>query len=149
MRYLAIDLGGKRTGLAVGDDVTGQAGPVGVIQTADVGQLLAELARAIDEHGPDALVVGVPYNMDGSEGPAAKKSLDLAARLEGRTGLPVHRADERLTTFAADQLLSQRELTRGQKKARRDALAAAAILQDFLDARRREDRGAGGEQDSM
>lgn len=137
MRYLAIDLGGKRTGLAVGDDVTMQAGPVDVIETADPATLLRELRGAIDIHGPDALVIGVPYNMDGTLGPAAKKAQALAMLLEQHTGLTVHLADERLTTYAADQLMQGQDLTHGQKKARRDALAATAILRDFLEARKK------------
>jgi putative Holliday junction resolvase len=132
MRYLAIDPGQKRTGLAVGDDVTGHAGPVDVVRTSDAGELLRALGAAIQEHGPDALVVGVPYNADGSVGPAAKKALALIQLLRQSTGLPVHPMDERLTTFQADELLKQSGLTHQQKKERRDAIAAAAILKDFL-----------------
>jgi putative Holliday junction resolvase len=139
MRYLAIDPGEKRTGLAVGDDETQQAGPVGVINTSDPGTLLRELAKAIDEHGPEALVIGVPLNMDGSEGPAAKKARALAMMLHQHTGLQVHTFDERLTSYEADQRMSQSGLTRKQKKQRRDAIAAAAILSDFLTSRRTKD----------
>jgi putative holliday junction resolvase len=136
-RYLAIDPGEKRTGLAVGDDETGHAGPVGLIEPSAPPALLLGIRRAIEEHGPDALLVGIPYNMDGSEGPAARKALALAVLLEEHTGLPVHRVDERLTSFQAEQMLAGRNLTRRQKKTRRDALAAVTLLQDFL-ARRRD-----------
>ncbi len=132
MRYLAIDLGEKRTGLAVGDDVTGIASPLEVIQTASAEVRLKEFERAIEEQGPDALVLGVPLNMDGSEGPGVTKSRELAKELTARFGLPVHLYDERLTSAAADEQMAQSGLTRGQKKARRDALAAAAILRNFL-----------------
>ena len=135
MRYLAIDLGDKRTGLAMGDDLTRQAGPVDVIHASDPGQLLRAIRAAIEEHGPDALVVGVPYNIDGSTGSQAKKALALVALLEQATGLPVHPMDERLTTFQADDMLKQSGLTHKQKKERRDAIAAAAILRDFLASR--------------
>ena len=135
MRYLAIDYGGKRTGLAVGDDLTKQAGPVGLIETSDNAELLRQLRERIDEFGPDGLVIGVPYNMDGTAGPAAKKAEALAMLLEQATGLPVHRVDERLTSYDADERMKQTGLTRGQKKQRRDALAAAAILRDFLEQR--------------
>ena len=136
MIYLAIDPGGKRTGLAVGDDETGHAGPVDVIEAADPVSLLRGVRRAVEEYAPDALVVGVPYNMDGTEGPAAKRARDLARQLGDETDLPVHLADERLTSYAADQVMKQSGLTHKQKKARRDALAAAAILHDFLMRRR-------------
>ena len=132
MRFLAIDPGDKRTGLAVGDDETGQAGPVDVITTGDPGDLLRGIRQAIDAYDPEALVVGLPLNADGTAGPAAKKAEALARLLEQHTGLTVHRADERLTSYAADQQMSQTGLTHGQKKDRRDALAAAAILRDFL-----------------
>ncbi len=135
MRYLAIDPGTRRTGLAVGDDQTGQAGPVGMIDTADPATLLREIRSAIDRHGPDELVIGIPLNMDDTAGPAAKKARALAMLLEQHTGLKVHCHDERLTSYAADELMKQSGLTHKQKKARRDAIAAAAILRDFLDAR--------------
>lgn len=135
MRYLAIDLGGKRTGLAAGDDETRIASPVGVIEcpAAQGARLLDELAAAIREHAPDALILGLPLNMDDSEGPAAKAARVFGDTLAARVGLPVHYQDERLTTADADWSLAGSGLTRKQKKTRRDAIAAAAILQDFLD----------------
>jgi putative Holliday junction resolvase len=132
MRYLAIDYGVKRTGLAVGDDLTGQAGPVGMIEADSPGKLLRGLRDAIDEYDPDELVVGIPLNMDGTIGEPAKKIEALCQLLEQHTHLTVHRVDERLTTYEADELMKASGLTRGQKKDRRDALAAAAILRDFL-----------------
>lgn len=136
MRYLAVDLGDKRTGLAVGSDVTGVASPLDVIQTANEEERLRQIGRAIDDQGPDALVVGLPLNMDGSEGPMAKKVRQFADTLEKRFELPIHLVDERLTSEAANAQMSQSGLTHRQKKARRDALAAAAMLRDFLESRR-------------
>ncbi len=136
MLYLAIDPGAKRTGLATGDDVTGHCGPVGVIHAVTSEELLLGIKEAIDEYEPGELVVGVPYNMDGSMSEGARKSEALAILLEGATGLKVHRVDERLTSYAADEMMSRSGLTHKQKKERRDALAAAAILTDFLDTLR-------------
>lgn len=135
MRYLSIDLGGKRTGLATGDDETGIVSPLDVIVTANADERLRRLGDFIRDEQPDALVLGMPFNMDGSLGPAAAKSKALAAMLTERFGLPVYPMDERLTSAAADQQMAGSGLTHGQKKARRDALAAAAILRDFLEAR--------------
>ncbi len=132
MRYLAIDLGDKRTGLAVGDDRLRLATPVVVIQTRERQVLLDRLAEVIEEHGPGELVVGLPLNMDGSEGPRSKLTRMFAKQLQERFGLPVHLHDERLTSHAAEEKLQQRELSRGQKKERRDALAAAELLTSFL-----------------
>ena len=134
MRYLAIDPGQKRTGLAVGSDVTGIAHPLRVIQTASADERMRQIGLAIGEHGADALVLGLPRNMDGSEGPAAREARHLARQLTAKFGLPVHFADERLSSFAADEAMSQSGLTHGQKKSRRDALAAAVILREFLES---------------
>ncbi len=132
MRYLALDLGDKRTGVAVGDDETRIVSAVGAIVTSAPDERMRQVARFIADEQPDALVVGLPLNMDGSEGPPAKKVLALAERLRQRFGLPVHTMDERLTSAAADAQMARTGLTHGQKKARRDALAAAQILRDFL-----------------
>ena len=140
MRYLAIDVGTRRTGLAVGDDGSGIVSPLNVIETKSVVERDRQLALAVRDEGPDALVVGLPLNMDGSEGPAAGAMRQLAAAWGARFGLPVHLHDERLSSAAADEQMSRSGLTYGQKKQRRDALAAAAVLRDFLD-RRTEDGG--------
>ncbi len=135
MRFLALDLGDKRTGLALGDDETRLASPYKLIEhpMAPGDALLSALVRVIEQERPDALVVGLPLNMDdGSEGPQAKKVRAFAERLARAAGLPVHLQDERLTSVDADAALAGTGLTHKQKKARRDALAAAAILRDFL-----------------
>lgn len=133
MRYLSIDLGEKRTGVAVGDDESGIASPIDVIVTSSADERVRRLGKLIEEHEPGALVLGLPMNMDGSVGPAAMKSQALAAQLTERFGLAVHLVDERQTSQRADEQMARTGLTRGQKKARRDALAAAVILQVFLD----------------
>jgi putative holliday junction resolvase len=126
VRYLAIDLGDKRTGLAVK-----------VLETP-IDRLLPVLVREVDAIvglGPSesrALVVGLPYNMDGTEGPRAKLVRAFAAKLEAATRLRVEWQDERLSSDAADKKMARSGLTHKQKKERRDALAAAAILQGFL-----------------
>ena len=133
MRYLAIDLGGKRTGLAVGDDESGIVTPLEVVVAGDDAQRLGAIGRVIEAQGPDALVLGLPLNMDGTPGPAAETAKAFAETLHERFKLPVHLADERLSSSVADEQMARRGLTRGDKKARRDALAAATILRDFLD----------------
>lgn len=133
-KYLSIDYGGKRTGLATGDDLTGHVGPVGLIETPNPDEVIKQIIAAIDEHGPDELVIGIPYHMDGSMSLQAEKTEQLAKTLEEKTNLVVHRVDERLTSYAADEMMKQSGLTHKQKKARRDALAAMAILKDFMGA---------------
>lgn len=148
MKYLAIDLGDRRTGLAVGDLATGMALPLEVV-TLDIraggGEaLLAALVERVKEHAPAGLVVGLPLNMDGTEGPRARGVRQFADQLARRTGLPLHFQDERLTTAEADWRMARTGMTRAQKKDRRDALAAAALLADYLAARRGDDPGAAG-----
>ena len=143
MRYLAVDLGDKRTGLALGDSVTGLVSPLDVVeaplQSRNGVLLLEALGRAADEHlgihperEPGELVMGLPLHMDDSESQRSKIVRAFGARLSARCRRPIHFQDERLTSVEADWGMARSGLTHGQKKARRDALAAAAILRDFL-----------------
>lgn len=142
MRYLCIDLGDKRTGLAVGDVITRIVSPLNVLEVAigeRAGEALIEtIVRAVREHLGESvhakgeLVVGLPLNMDGTEGPRAKMVRAWAQTIANRTGRIVHLQDERLTSADADWQMARSGLTRKQKKQRRDALAAAAVLRDFL-----------------
>ncbi len=137
-RWLALDLGDKRTGVAVGDEESRIASPVDVIELplsegARGEALLREIATHAREHAVDGIVIGLPLNMDdASEGPQAKKVRAFGERVAGVTGVEVRYQDERLTSAQADWKMSQSGLTHKQKKGRRDALAAAAILEEFL-----------------
>ena len=142
-RYLGIDYGRKRIGLAVGDT---EAAPVTPLRKFDsrgsVDADASQFRRIIEEYGIDAIVIGLPLNMDGSEGDQAKLTRSYGDALGGVLGLPVEFWDERLSSAAADTLLDERgELTTKKRKERRDALAAQTILQGFLDHQReRADR---------
>ena len=103
MRYLAIDLGDKRTGLAAGDDVTGVVGPLSVITMPRGEALVDAVLKEIEAHNPDAIVIGLPLNMDGTEGEAAKSAREFGAVLESRSGKPVHYQDERLSEVLVEQ----------------------------------------------
>src|SRR5687768_9576188 len=116
MRYLAIDLGEKRTGLAVGSDVTGIVSPAGIITTTSDSERMRQIAEAIAEHGVDELVLGLPLNMDGTEGPAAQRVQALKGFIEQRHGIPVQLMDERLSSFDAEQQMAGKGYTRGRKK---------------------------------
>jgi putative Holliday junction resolvase len=140
MRYLAIDLGDKRTGFASGDDVVGLVQPLFVAEAHTRALQLKAAVKAIDEYGPDRIVLGLPYNMDGTEGPRAELVRAFAAELEPavraalgpRTKVAIDFHDERLSSFAAEERLKRTGRTHGEKKALRDALAACAILEDYL-----------------
>jgi putative Holliday junction resolvase len=133
MRYLAIDYGAKRTGLAVCDAAETIASPYGVLQ----GQkdLIERIARIVVSENIEALVLGLPLNMDDTEGPQAKRVRSFAGQLRSRIPIPVHFQDERLSSFGAEQKLEEIGLSKGKKRERLDALAAAEILQAFLERR--------------
>lgn len=135
MRYLAVDLGAKRTGLAVGDDRTQIVSPLAVVELPRGDALVLAIVRAADDHGADAIVLGLPLNMDGTEGKPAREARAFGAALGSAAGRPVHCQDERLTSFAADQSMARSGRTHAGKRAIRDALAAKELLEDFLRAR--------------
>ncbi|MEM1166566.1 MAG: Holliday junction resolvase RuvX [Planctomycetota bacterium] len=138
MRYLAVDLGDRRTGLGVGDDETRVASPVGVVEIplTQRERLIGAIVHRAAEEEVGALVVGVPLHMDGSASPRAAVSRAFAADLGRAAGLAVHEQDERLTSVRADHQMARTGLTHKQKKRRRDALAAAAILEAFFEHHR-------------
>ena len=138
---MAIDLGARRTGIAISDAFTKVITPLEVLSIADRDQLLAAIQRLITDHlGPARtppraeIIVGLPLNMDDSEGPASKAARDFGARIAEATGHPVRFMDERLSSVQAEWELARSGLTRAEKKERRDARAAAAILRDFLES---------------
>lgn len=142
MRYVCIDLGDKRTGIAVGDSILRLASPLDVLEvpiSERAGNaLLDAIGRVILDHlsptSPGEIVFGLPLNMDGTEGPRSKLVRDFAARLGPRLQPARHIRfhDERLSSVQADWTMAQSGMTHKQKKTRRDALAAAAILTDYL-----------------
>ena len=116
------------------------ASPLVVIEVSSPGDAREKVLAAVKEHRPEQIVVGLPLNMDGSMGPAARQTRVWGEELATAAGLPVVFVDERLTSFAADQSLlsaakAGRKLTRKGKKQRQDAIAAAVFLQDFLDGK--------------
>ncbi len=140
MRYLAIDFGFKRLGLAICDPSEIIVSPLCQLpndknRSEPVFQKIASL---IAENQVEAVVVGLPLNMDDSEGPQAKASRKFAENLGNKINLPIFLQDERLSSQAADEKLHETGLTRQKRKDRRDMLAACDILQDFLDRKKSE-----------
>ena len=133
MRYLAIDHGQKRTGLAISDSSETLVSPHSVIETANEEELLRRISAVLEAEEIDAVVVGLPVNMDGTEGPRVRQVRQFVLTLQQRTDKPIHLHDERLSSFEADCLVGDLELTRKKKKKRLDAIAAAAILRSFFE----------------
>ena len=137
-RILAIDYGRARHGLAV-SDALGMAGrPLPALKRSEAPRDLAALRRVVEEHDVRRLVVGLPLNMDGSEGEMAREARAFGALLGRELGLPVLMEDERLSTDEAEHLLREGGLRPSQRRALRDSVAAAVILRGVLE------REAGG-----
>lgn len=141
-RVLALDWGTRRVGVALSDALGVTAQPLATLPAAgndhgnDVRKLLEDIHRLCEQHNVTKIVVGIPWNMDGSAGPAAEAALDLARRLRQRLDIPVVEWDERLTSAAADRVLIQADVSRKRRRDVRDQLAAVLILQSYLDSRR-------------
>jgi putative Holliday junction resolvase len=133
MRYLAIDYGTKRTGLAVCDPTETIVSPLAGLSTAK--DLIDKIVEIITAECIEAIVIGLPLNMDGTQSGQAGIVSGFADELKKHVNVPIFFQDERLTSYAAEGKLASRELTRKKRRARIDALAAAEILQTFLDAK--------------
>jgi putative Holliday junction resolvase len=137
MRIMGLDLGERRVGVAVSDELGMLAHPVATLEIQGDRALLEQVGALVHEKGVTRLVVGLPLNQDGSVGPRAQRVQDLARKLAAATDLPVDEVDERFSSQAAQRILDQapRKKTR-QEKGRLDRIAAVIILQSYLDQSR-------------
>lgn len=131
---MGIDYGTKRVGVALSDELGMIAQPVGFFPATPVEGLLRALAELIRQKGVGLIVVGLPRNMDGTEGPAAAAVRAFAERLTAEFKLPVRFIDERLSTVAAERALVDGGVRRRDRRQKRDAVAAAILLQTYLDS---------------
>jgi putative Holliday junction resolvase len=131
---LALDVSKRAIGVAGADAGWQLATPLTTIRRTRLGRDLAQLERIIGERAANALVLGWPLNMDGSEGPRCQAVYAFAEHLDAAAGLPILLWDERLTTFAAEEAAARAGLRGHRRDELIDALAAAAILQDLLNA---------------
>src|SRR5690554_1216340 len=132
MRYLALDLGEKRIGVAVSDEFGLTAQPLGVIERSGFDSDVKEIRNLIENYNVHTVVMGLPRNMDGSLGPQAVKALEYAAKLRDTLGIKVVTWDERLTTQQVERLLISADVRRKRRKKVVDKLAAALILEGYL-----------------
>lgn len=136
MRVLGIDLGSKRIGVALSDSGGTVATPYEVIlRSGDRARDHRRILELAAEAEVEGLVVGLPLSLDGSVGPAARAALDEVAELGATTTLPVETYDERLTTVTADRSLMQQNLGAKARRKVVDQVAAAVMLQAWLDSR--------------
>ncbi|MGQ9572326.1 MAG: Holliday junction resolvase RuvX [Dehalococcoidia bacterium] len=133
MRILGLDVGERRIGVAVADERARVALPVAVVERRELPADLDAIARLAREQGAEAVVIGLPISLTGSLGPQAEAVKAFGQELSARLSLPIEYWDERLSTVEAQRRLTSAGQRGPKAKARRDALAAAIILQSYLD----------------
>ena len=137
MRALGVDLGSKRIGIAVSDSAGALAVPYEVVQrTGDRDRDHRRLAELVAEAEAECVVVGMPYSLDGSIGPSARRALAEVKLLRRALAVPVETYDERLSTVTADRSLREMQLGASARRRMVDSVAASVILQAWLDHRR-------------
>jgi len=135
MRILALDHGTKRIGVAVSDELQMIASPLEFIPAAPFDEFLSRLRQILAQKEVGAILVGLPRNMDGTYGPAAAKVREFIARLHGAVAVPIKTWDERLTSVMANRALLEGNVRRADRKQKVDKMAAAILLQSYLDAK--------------
>lgn len=136
-RILGVDYGDARTGLAVSDLSGFLASGIGTVKATGMRKTAEAVAEAAKKNDVCEIVLGLPVNMNGTEGPRAEKARAFAAMLEEMTGLHVTLFDERLTTSAAHQIMNLTDTRGKNRKGKVDTLSAEIILQDYLDSKKR------------
>ena len=143
MRVLALDVGERRTGVAISDPTGTLARPLRSLNRGSRGEDYAAIAALVAEYGVGVIVVGQPIGLDGTEGPQAQRMARYAEGMAAQVPVEVILWDESLTTVTAEEIMRQ---TRSEKKRRRargngelDSFAAAVILQSYLDSQHRDD----------
>lgn len=137
MRILAIDYGDARTGLASCDVYESIASPVGMIEEWNKDKLAQKIAEKARELGSELIVMGLPVNMDGSQGARAQKCREFGAIIADVTGLEVVFRDERVTTVQAIGILNETNVRGKKRKAVIDTVAATLILEEYLEYRKK------------
>ncbi len=141
MRLMGLDFGSKTVGVAVSDPLMYTAQALEIIRRNDANKLRRTLARIeelILEYKVDEIVLGLPKNMDDTEGERVKLTLEFKDKLERRTGLPVHMWDERLTTVEAYEIMDEVGIKREDRKNYADMIAAQVILEGYMQYSKQE-----------
>ncbi|MPY88513.1 MAG: Holliday junction resolvase RuvX [Luteitalea sp.] len=148
MRVLGLDVGQRRTGVAISDPSGMLARPLTVLHGQALPQVVALVTRLIrEEEGLATIVVGLPFRLDGSANEHTARVLAFVADLRAQVSVPIALCGERLTSIEAESLLARREKDWRRRKARLDAVAAAVILQEYLDHENRDQEPGIGNQE--
>ena len=135
MRILSLDHGTRRIGVAVSDELKIIATPLEYIPSDPFEKVIERLQQLIREKEVELILIGMPRNMDGTFGPASQKVKDFIAALQPHIVIPVKTWDERLTSVMANRALLQGNVRRADRKQKVDKMAAAILLQSYLDSR--------------
>ena len=135
-KIMGIDYGDARTGVALSDLLCTIVGSTAVVPSRNTEKAIADIVRIARDNQVGEIVVGLPRNMDGTEGPRAQICREFAEKLKEATGLPVVMWDERRTTVEAHNILSQHNYHGKKRKDTVDAVAASLILEGYLNSRR-------------
>ncbi|MCS6829488.1 MAG: Holliday junction resolvase RuvX [Armatimonadota bacterium] len=135
-RVLALDIGERRIGVAVSDEIGVLAQPLMVIQRQGVAQDIAHILQLVRERGVETVVVGLPVTLRGGQAQAAEKVEEFVSCLREALGTPIVLVDERLSTAEADRRMREADVRRGKRRRSVDAVAAALILERYLGRQR-------------
>jgi putative Holliday junction resolvase len=141
MRYLALDVGERRIGVALSDETATLASGLETVVRTGGRRDVAAIAALVERHRPEAVLVGLPLNMDGTAGAQAEKVRTFVEELKARIEVPFLERDERLTTVEANEILRKSGVAWAQRAALLDKVSATVILQEFLDERKAVARG--------
>ena len=136
-KIMGIDYGDARTGVAISDLMCSIVGSTCVIPSRNTEKAIADIVKLAKDNMVGEIVVGLPWNMDGSEGPRAELCREFGKLLGEATGLPIQMWDERRTTVEAHNILSQHNYHGKKRKNTVDAVAASLILEGYLNFKRR------------
>jgi putative Holliday junction resolvase len=136
MRIAALDVGDARVGVAISDELGLTTRGLGVVKRTGGARDLEAIARLLEPYEPTRLVIGLPLNMDGTEGAQAVKVRRFGERIGAHTSLPVEFWDERLTTVEAEAVMRETGVARRKRRGQVDQVAAAGILRSYLAGRR-------------
>lgn len=137
-RILGLDIGEKRIGIAVSDGLNITAQGIGVIERKNLKEDFKKINEVVTEYAVIKIIMGLPLNMNGSEGKSAKLAMDFASNLKEKIPIDIEMIDERLTTKQGERILLEADISRKKRKKNIDKIAAQLILQNYLDLQKRE-----------
>jgi putative Holliday junction resolvase len=142
-RIMALDVGGRRIGVAVSDPTRLLASPLTTVRATPRARALAQIAALVAEYEVVELVVGLPLTLSGEQGPQAQTILAFVEELRRHVHVPIRLFDERLTTVEAERIMMEMGVKRDQRREKIDEVAASLILRDFLGSREEQHYDAG------